>query len=58
MFVMGQQKPNKRVYRVTEVAIEEEGEVSVKAIEYPCFEDGGKTRAYIADFRSSKFNVS
>ena len=58
MFVMGQQKPNKRVYRVTEVAIEEEGEVSVKAIEYPCFEENGKTRAFIADFRSSKFEVS
>ena len=58
MFVMGQTKPQKRVYRVTEIAIEEEGEVSVKAIEYPCFEDGGKTRAHIADFRSSKFKVS
>ena len=27
MFVMGQAKPQKRVYRVTEIAIEEEGEV-------------------------------
>ena len=58
MFVMGQQKPSKRVYRVTEVAIEEEGEVSVKAIEYPCFQESGKTRAHIADFRSSLFDVS
>jgi len=58
MFVMGQAKPQKRVYRVTEIAIEEEGEVSVKAIEYPCFLDGGKIRAHIADFRSSKFDVS
>ena len=58
MFVMGQAKPSKRVYRVTEVGIEEEGEVSVKAIEYPCFEEDGKTRARIADFRSSNFDVS
>lgn len=58
MFVMGASKPNKRVYRVSEVAIEEDGEVSVKAIEYPCFEKDGKTRARIADFRSSKFDVS
>ena len=58
MFVMGANTPSKRVYRVTEVGIEEEGEVSVKAIEYPCFEEDGKTRASIADFRSSNFEVS
>ncbi len=60
MFVMGEAKPNKRVFRITELAIEEEGELSVKAIEYPCFEDEGSggTRAHIADFRSSKFEVS
>lgn len=58
MFVMGAAKPSKRVYRVSEVAIEEDGEVSVKAIEYPCFEEGGQTRAHIADFRSSNFDVS
>jgi hypothetical protein len=51
MFVMGTQKPQKRVYRVTELSIEEEGEVSVKALEYPCFESGGQLRARIADFR-------
>ena len=58
MFVMGASKPNKRVYRVSEVAIEEDGEISVKAIEYPCFEESGGTRARIADFRSSNFDVS
>jgi hypothetical protein len=58
MFVMGTQKPQKRVYRVTELAIEEEGEVSVKALEYPCFESGGQLRARIADFRASNFTVS
>ena len=58
MFVMGEDKPDKRVFRVTELAIEEEGELSVKAVEYPCFEEAGGTRAHIADFRSSKFEVS
>ena len=58
MFVMGASEPNRRVYRVSEVAIEEDGEISVKAVEYPCFEDGGETRARIADFRSSNFEVS
>ena len=58
MFVMGTQKPQKRVYRVTELSIEEEGEVSVKALEYPCFESGGQLRARIADFRASNFTVS
>ena len=58
MFVMGTDKPSKRVYRVTEVALEEEGELSIKAIEYNCFEEGGATRAHIADFRSSNFEVS
>lgn len=58
MFVMGTQKPQKRVYRVTELSIEEEGEVSVKALEYPCFESDGQLRARIADFRASNFTVS
>ncbi len=58
MFVMGAEKPNKRVFRVTELAIEGDGELSVKAVEYPCFESNGKIRAEIADFSSSKFEVS
>ena len=58
MFVMGLSKPYKRVYRVTEIAIEEEGEVAIKALEYPCFEENGKLRARIADFRADNFVVS
>ena len=55
MFVMGKDNPSKRVFRITEVALDEEGEVTVKAMEYPC--DSG-LRARIADFRSSNFKVS
>ena len=58
MFVMGISKPNKRVYRVTEIAIEEDGEVAIKAVDYPCFVENGRLCARIADFRSSKFQVS
>lgn len=55
MYVMGEEKPSKRVFRITEVAFDEEGEVTVKAMEYPVYDDLG---AKIADFRSSQFDVS
>ena len=55
MFVMGQENPSKRVFRITEVAIDEEGEVSVKAMEYPC---DSNLRAKVADFRKDLFEVS
>lgn len=55
MFVMGQQALTKRVFRITEVALDEEGEVSVKAMEYPCDDE---LRAKVADFRKDKFDVS
>ena len=54
MFVMGKLRTEQRVFRVTEVALEEEGEVRVKAIEYPCNDDLG---AKIADFEPDKFTV-
>ena len=62
MFVMGQEKPRKQVYRVMEIDIDEEGEVSIRAVEYPCIEniagEEGVLRAKVADFRASKFDVS
>jgi hypothetical protein len=58
VFVMGKAKPSKRVFRVTEVALEEGGEVSVKAIEYPCSEANGVLTALIADFRDTHFTIS
>ena len=58
VFVMGKAKPRKRVFRVTEVALEEGGEVGVKAIEYPCDESNGVLTARIADFRGKHFTVS
>ncbi len=58
MFVLGSQNNRKRVFRVNEIAIEEEGEVAIKAVEYPCFSHDGKLRAEIADFRNDNFDFS
>ena len=57
MFVLGAQSNRKRVFRVTEVQMDEEGEVTVKAMEYPCVESGGKLLSRVADFSNSLFEV-
>ena len=57
MFVLGAQSNRKRVFRVTEVQMDEEGEVTVKAMEYPCVESGGKLLSKVADFSDSLFEV-
>jgi hypothetical protein len=58
MFVLGAQSNRKRVFRVTEVQMDEEGEVTVKAVEHPCVESGGKLLSRIADFAPSLFRVT
>jgi hypothetical protein len=40
LFVLGVPAISKRVFRITEVQMDEEGEVSVKGIEHPCDNDG------------------
>lgn len=55
LYVMGIDPGKKRVFRITEVELDEEGEVTVRAVEYPCDDDD---RALIADFRPSEFKVS
>jgi len=57
MFVLGAQSNRKRVFRVTEVQMDEEGEVTVKAMEHPCEEVGGKLLSRIANFSNSLFDV-
>jgi hypothetical protein len=57
LFVLGSTITRKRVFRVTEVQMDEEGEVSVKAIEHPCVESGSETLSLIADFSDSAFTV-
>ncbi|CAB5223212.1 hypothetical protein UFOVP383_5 [uncultured Caudovirales phage] len=54
LFVLGTVVKTKRVFRVAEVNMDEEGEVTVRATEYPCTSDG---RSQIADFNASLFDV-
>ena len=57
MFVLGAQSNKKRVFRVTEVQMDEEGEVTIKAMEHPCQDSGGKLLSRIANFSDSLFDV-
>ena len=57
MFVLGAQSNKKRVFRVTEVQMDEEGEVTIKAMEHPCEDVGGKLLSRIANFNDSLFDV-
>lgn len=56
LFVLGQTITRKRVFRVTEVQMDEEGQVTVSAIEHPCVESGGRTLSLIASFADG-FNI-
>ena len=55
LYVMGVAQDKKRVFRITEVELDQEGEVTVRAIEYPCDDED---RAHVADFRTEFFEVS
>jgi hypothetical protein len=57
LFVLGAKADRKRVFRVTEVQMDEEGEVSVKAMEHPCQDVGGKLLSQIANFSDGLFSV-
>ena len=55
LYVMGIDSGKKRVFRITEVELDEEGEVTVRAVEYPCDDED---RALIADFRPTVDGVA
>lgn len=57
MFVLGATTNRKRVFRVTEVQMDEEGEVTIKAMEHPCEDSGGQLLSRIANFSDSLFDV-
>jgi hypothetical protein len=57
MFVLGTTITRRRVFRVTEVQMDEEGEVSVKAIEHPCEESGTQTLSLIAELSDNLFTI-
>ena len=57
LFVLGTAVTAKRVFRVTEVSMEEEGEITVRAIEHPCEEEGGQTKSKIVRFNPSLYRI-
>lgn len=57
MFVLGAKGDRKRVFRTTEVQMDEEGEVTVKAMEHPCENNGSQLLSKIANFSDSLFTV-
>lgn len=54
LFVLGTAVKAKRVFRVVEVQMDEEGEVGVKAVEHPCDSSG---QSLIANFSDSLFSI-
>lgn len=54
LFVLGTAVKSKRVFRIVEVQMDEEGEVSVRATEHPCDESG---QSLIADFSDGLFSI-
>ena len=54
LFVLGVEATTRRVFRVTEVQMDEEGEITVRATIYPCTTDG---LSLIADFSDNLFTI-
>ncbi len=58
LFVLGTAVSGKRVFRVVEVAMEEEGEVTIRAVEHPCVEESGQTKSLIVRFDTGLYDIS
>lgn len=54
LFVLGTAVKSKRVFRIVEVQMDEEGEVTVRAVEHPCDDNG---QSLIADFSDGLFTI-
>jgi hypothetical protein len=55
LFVLGAKADRKRVFRVTEVQMDEEGEVTVKAVDHPCDIVDGTLLSKVANFSNTLF---
>jgi hypothetical protein len=55
LFVLGEQVTSKRVYRVSDVQMDEEGEVTIRATIFPCDSQG---KALISNFQDELFSVT
>lgn len=54
LFVLGVETTTRRIFRVSEVQMDEEGEITVRATIYPCTTDG---QSLIADFSNNLFTI-
>jgi hypothetical protein len=58
LFVLGQTVRSKRVFRVTEVTMEEEGETTIRAVEHPCDTNGQSLISYgISGYVAGLFTI-
>jgi hypothetical protein len=57
LFVLGTALTSRRVFRVTEVELNEEGEVTIRASEHPCEQSGSQTLSLIARQDPGLFNI-
>ena len=58
LFVLGATLASERVFRVSEVEMAEEGEVTVRGVEYPCEREGNRLFSRIADFSNNQFRIT
>lgn len=58
LFVLGQAVRSKRVFRITEVTMEEEGETTVRGVEHPCDSNGNSFIAHgISSYVAGLFTI-
>ena len=57
LFVLGTAVRSKRVFRITEVTMEEEGETTVRAVEHPCDDSGNSLIAHGLTVNAELFTI-
>ena len=55
LFVLGNSSDAKRVFRVIDVSMNEEAEITVRAMEHPCVINGGTATSLVADLSDGLF---
>ena len=55
LFVLGSSNDAKRVFRVTDVSLNEEAEITVRGVEHPCVINSGNATSLVADLSAGLF---
>jgi hypothetical protein len=55
LFVLGNTSDSRRVFRVTDVSLNEEAEITVRGVEHPCSINGATTTSLVADLSDGLF---